>query len=749
MKSFLFGVLAGIFSLCPVFAGVNFQGLDLSGDNRLLFHASIAGDAAGSDTQSAVFMSRLTDRAVQQITVFPGKIDLADNGRSLLVRSVFGAALVPLAGGMPAPFPGFPSFVTGNIPSGGREDLLSVSSDGAWLLLIEPKSPAYGDLVLVDTSSGTRKVISGQIERPGRGFPASWSPDSRVFVYCKAGKLYYYSLAIVSPVAEQYRCIGEGKISSVCWGRRGDFFYVKGNTLYSVAGPGVFVRSVYSDFLETGAVAGKLPMNFDPDFDSFWMAPDSSSLVLCLGEKNIFYCPLDVSGGGSAGSSPDGSSADTTLPYIKLPSGACGISVLWPSSGSLTVIACVPQKDGPVSFAWRLTEDTEQAPKFSPLDTQGNSNYALSPDGSKVLAWGKQGTILLDYTSWAPLPGQPRAGNALACVWINNREYIAAGNSLIERVDSSGGRKLICLSGADEYGFEDAAAGRILARNGSVWYASDGTNPWTIVNNPRVRLASQVSGRYRVYLEKQPGFPYENIPMIRNTASTGTAALLPLPAFSQSGQRDVALCFDLYDDDTGLSVVLEALNRFGVRATFFLNGDFIRRNPESARCIALSGHEAASLFYAPIDLLDTRYRIDDDYIARGLARNEDEYYQASGAELALFWHPPFYRGTAAIEQAALQAGYRTVSRDIDPLDWMSRDEARRLGLTGESSPQIIERIMNQVKPGSVIPIHLGAMPDGGDYLFLYVDVLLDALLRSGYTIVPVSTLVQPAVGNLQ
>ena len=45
------------------------------------------------------------------------------------------------------------------------------------------------------------------------------------------------------------------------------------------------------------------------------------------------------------------------------------------------------------------------------------------------------------------------------------------------------------------------------------------------------------------------------------------------------------------------------------------------------------------------------------------------------------------------------------------------------------------------KPGAVIPIRLGLLPGGrDDYLFLSIDVLLDALIRNGYNVVPVSAL---------
>jgi peptidoglycan/xylan/chitin deacetylase (PgdA/CDA1 family) len=369
-----------------------------------------------------------------------------------------------------------------------------------------------------------------------------------------------------------------------------------------------------------------------------------------------------------------------------------------------------------------------------------------------------------DYASWRPL--EPYlTGPVYSCVWVSNSEYIYADNWWIESV-SPGKRRLICLAGASEYGFEDGErgkAGRILAKSGGSWFVTDGLNEWAQIPDPRIRKASQVSGRYRVYLERQAGFPYENIPMIRNTASVGTSALLPQPLFRQdkqagavsdnvrdgvfnhglrAGPREVALCFDLYNDEAGLSFVLEALNRSGVKATFFLNGEFIRRNPEAAASIADSGHEAASMFYAPIDFSDSRYQINDDFVARGLARNEDEYYRATGGELGLIWHPPFYRASAQIAQAASRAGYVTIGRDIDPMDWISREESLRLGIR-QSIPETIERVMEEKGPGSIIPVRLGLKAgSGNEYLFLYIDMLLDSLIRAGFSIVPVSTLVQ-------
>jgi peptidoglycan/xylan/chitin deacetylase (PgdA/CDA1 family) len=211
----------------------------------------------------------------------------------------------------------------------------------------------------------------------------------------------------------------------------------------------------------------------------------------------------------------------------------------------------------------------------------------------------------------------------------------------------------------------------------------------------------------------------------------------------RNGLREISLCFDLYDDSTGLPEVLDALKRFGIRATFFLNGEFIRRHPAAAGDILDAGHEAASMFFAAIDLSDGRYISGADFVSRGLARNEDEFYRATGSELAILWHPPYYAASPEIIAAAAAAGYKTTGRDVDPMDWVSREDEKRAGLPQYSASEMIDLAMERIKNGSIIPIRLGLLSGGrSDYLFNRINVLLDALIRSGYTLAPVSTLIE-------
>jgi peptidoglycan/xylan/chitin deacetylase (PgdA/CDA1 family)/WD40 repeat protein len=755
---FCFLLLAALLPPGKALAKVRFQGLDLSEDNRLLFQAGALND--GALPQNALFVSRLTDSTLRQLTVFPEKMDLLNKGSILQIRNAFGAVRLPVSGGLPRTIPGFPSFVSGAAVPGGRVEETAASPDGRWILSVENVSAAYGNLVLIDTETGDKSLIAFNAEKPDRYFPACWSPDSRVFVYCRAGKLYFHSIVSAgsqaSSVDERYRLIGEGSINAVFWGGSGDFFFLKGSTLYRVRGSELFARALYAGFLEIGVIAGKIPFDFDCNFDAFWISPDSKSMIFSKGGRNIFYYPLEADDYSSA--------LKTALPYVTVPRSCYNLSVLWSQAGPVAVIASIFNKNKQEVIAWRLEAGSGAGDMvFKALDTPPGSSAALSPDGSKVLFWGDTGVVLYDFINWRVL-STISVRPAFSCVWLNSEEFISGGEWRIERVRVDGTRSLLCLAAASEYGFEENGE-RILARNGGDWFATNGGDPWSAVPNPLVRSASLASSRYRVYLAGQVSGFYENLPMIRNTASVGTSPLLPAMEYphdalsaqnengseglithgARGGTREVGLCFDLYDDVSGLSGVLDSLRRFGVKATFFLNGEFIRRYPSAAREIAEAGHEAASMFFTAIDLSDSRYLVGSDFIARGLARNEDEFHRASAHELSLLWHPPYYAASAEIAAAAGRAGYTTLGRDVDPLDWVSLDDARRLGLSQYSASDMIDRIMNIKRPGSIIPVRLGVLSGGrGDYLFLKIDVLLDALVRSGYSVVPVSTIIEHA-----
>jgi peptidoglycan/xylan/chitin deacetylase (PgdA/CDA1 family) len=217
---------------------------------------------------------------------------------------------------------------------------------------------------------------------------------------------------------------------------------------------------------------------------------------------------------------------------------------------------------------------------------------------------------------------------------------------------------------------------------------------------------------------------------------------------SRIRRREVAFVFNAVDSVEGLTDILNTLAGYDVAATFFVNGQFIRRHPGALSEIVESGHEVGSLFFAYFDMTDRRYRITPEFIQEGLARNEDEFFAATGRELSLLWHAPYYFVSDDIVQAGSEANYVYVARDVDSLDWVPRRTDEGLSQLYRPSSELVERILDEKQPGSIISMQVGISEEarGGrdDYLFQRLDILINGLLEQGYEIVPVSTLIEHA-----
>ena len=721
---YFFAFILLLFSFYSV-SGIDFTNLSVSADNRLLLMAE-------SESQRTVYLSSLTDMSVQQLTSFPERLHLIDNGRSILSVNRFGVTRIPMSGGLPSFIEGFPSLKEGNLPLPGRLHELSASYDGRWILYIEPVSPAYGNLYLFNVLNGVKQLVSERVELPAGDFPAKWSPDSRLFFYIKGGSLYYCPVQtnLSMMTDETYRMIGQGGINSIYPGQRGDFYYLKENILYRLINSELYTRTIYSDFLPAGNIEAVLPFDFNPGFDRFWIAPDSGSILIDKNGRNFFVFLLG-----------ENQHAANVLPSVSIPQGAKKPEVLW-SQDCLLIISSRQNQ----SVTWRFEIKGNRVTQLSGSGSPISSNGTLSPDGTKAVFWGERGLELWDFKNWRLIQSLS-SETVYHCLWVNDTHLVSGNGRVIRETDISGSfpiNRAICLSSADETGFETGSS-RILARIGESWYATDGKIPWSVVSSPQMQQPALSNERYRVFLEPHFSGHFKNIPMVRSISSANTVPLISSDVSGvHSASLQAALCFDLYEDDTGLHQVLGALERYGIKATFFLNGNFIRRNPESAAAIIRAGHETASLFYAPLDFFDSRYRITPDFIKSGLARNADEFLSVTGSELSLIWHPPYFRNADFITAAAADAGYRTAVRTLDPGDWLTIEEAARLNIRYITASEIIEQIIARKANGAVIPVRLGLLSGGrrDEYLFQRIDVLIEAMIRAGIEIVPVSEIIR-------
>ena len=170
----------------------------------------------------------------------------------------------------------------------------------------------------------------------------------------------------------------------------------------------------------------------------------------------------------------------------------------------------------------------------------------------------------------------------------------------------------------------------------------------------------------------------------------GAARALALPRVMPAGASGVALTFDDGPHPEGTPAVLELLARAGARATFFVVGEQVRREPELVAEIAAAGHQVALHGYRHrLQLRLSTTQVRDD-IARGVATIED----ATGA--GPVWHrPPYGIYSPAGLLAAQSAGLR-------PLLWSRWGKDWRRFTT---PPRIASRVLSGLLPGDVILLH--------------------------------------------
>jgi len=790
MKRFLAPLLL---LLAPfVYGEVTFSGLDLSPSNSLLFQAQT--ESPGNGTFETLFESNLITKQMRELTFYPEQAMLVGNRDRLQIQNRYGVFRTDANLANLAPVGSFPAFVYGHDVQTGKIASNSASPDGNYILYLKQTDFGHGDLLLYSVSSGKTVTVAKQITYSLTGPAALWSPDSGFFVYSSSNELYYYSVDQLRQdrvVDEQFRKIGSGTIANVKWGRDGYLYYVEGSLVYRIASSELFTRSLYSDLLNIGTIAGKIPFNFDANFDDFWISPDGGSILLDKEGRNLFLYLLNAQDYQATGKTK-------SLPYLLLPRDTRVQDVLWSPDGVITLLTHSILGDSNKGTLFRLNVyDQTETPLFRQTEAGDIRSIVLSPDGTRVAVLKTNQVIVRDYQDWRDIRSFSEP-DPLHALWLSSDRLILAGGRLTELVSLTGdSRRLISVSQPGAYGFEKGTEkiemrmdGKALALegsglqsqasasgagNGSSSDSVDHSDPtksggssgvnWSTVGSYSVTEPRVASGLYRVYTDGAQSMSYTNIVMVRKAQGEGTQPLFPYPqaryeAFptkeqpvdftdfthgSRIRRREVSLVFNAVDTVEGLTTILNTLKEYNLRCTFFINGEFMRRNPGAVREIADSGQEVGSLFFAYFDMTDSRFKPDPTFIRQGLARAEDDYFSLTGKELSLLWHAPHYFTNSDIIKAAEKMNYTYVGRDVDPLDWVTKSDGLRGANIYLSSADIINRIMRLKKPGSIIPLRIGKTNgERGDYVWNRLDVLINDLISLGYTIVPVSTLMEHA-----
>lgn len=188
--------------------------------------------------------------------------------------------------------------------------------------------------------------------------------------------------------------------------------------------------------------------------------------------------------------------------------------------------------------------------------------------------------------------------------------------------------------------------------------------------------------------------------------------------------KKVYLTFDDGPDDINTPMLLDVLDSYGVKATFFLIGTNIEKHPGLVREIVKRGHAIGNHTYN--HKYDDIYSGNDSFI-RSIRINEEIIYQTVGLRPHIIRDPGGkVRNNTMIRQALAQNKYWLSEWNVDSYD------SRKPTLT---APQIIENIRGQAQNSKVWSQMVILMHDGKGHnnTVRALPTIIEMLINEGFT----------------
>ncbi|WP_274361412.1 polysaccharide deacetylase family protein [Paenibacillus thermotolerans] len=168
--------------------------------------------------------------------------------------------------------------------------------------------------------------------------------------------------------------------------------------------------------------------------------------------------------------------------------------------------------------------------------------------------------------------------------------------------------------------------------------------------------------------------------------------------------------------------MLETLRKEKVKATFFLDGKWLKNNPDIAKQIMAEGHEMSNHAYSHKNMS----RLTDAAAREEIVKTQDLLKNVLGVDNKLFAPPSgdFDQDTVKI---AHELGLKTVLWTIDTVDWKKPPAA-----------SVVRKISARLEPGSLILMHPTESASGA------LPGIIAEAKRRGFAISTVSDTLSPS-----
>lgn len=191
-------------------------------------------------------------------------------------------------------------------------------------------------------------------------------------------------------------------------------------------------------------------------------------------------------------------------------------------------------------------------------------------------------------------------------------------------------------------------------------------------------------------------------------------------------EKVIYLTFDCGYENGNTEAILDALEKHGAPATFFVVGHYLETAPELVNRMVEDGHAVGSHTYHHPDI---NTLAGPDAFQEEMDSLKELFSQVTGEELAMYYRPPEGKCGITNLKMAQELGYTTIFWSLAYVDWDVEHQP--------SHKDALAKLTERIHPGAIVLLHNTSKTNGE-----ILDELLTAWEEMGYCFKPLSSLTE-------
>ncbi len=187
-------------------------------------------------------------------------------------------------------------------------------------------------------------------------------------------------------------------------------------------------------------------------------------------------------------------------------------------------------------------------------------------------------------------------------------------------------------------------------------------------------------------------------------------------------KKEISITFDVAWESTDMISILDTLDKYGVKATFFFCGYWIDDNPELLKEVYARGHEIGS--HGNNHIHPTKLNLEEN--AKEITEVAKKVKDLLGIDINLF-RAPYGEYTNTLMNSAKATNFSVIQWTVDSHDWKNK------GVDYE-----VKQVLNHkdLGNGSILLFHTGTKTTVKS-----LPIILEKLKEQGYSFVPVGDMI--------